>query len=212
MDCLGSALRIREHRNFVYIETHVNPSAGCTIVLSSLLSYRAALSGSLLGLLGSEYAIVQRSEIHFASVHPLHIAVYDAARNRSVEVYPPEGDVLRRQYSRLIRPHISKKWCSENNAQCDPDNFNTDVDRKLAINEAAKAFGFEATFDAMGFGEEAAARVAPRTIFYIYRERGGIWQYREFEPIQLQRLFGVSTIGDLVMRIPDAPFDGAAPK
>jgi hypothetical protein len=155
---------------------------------------------------------VRSSEIHFASVSPLHIAVYDLVRNRSVQVFPPEADGFRQQYSVLIEPHISRTWCMESNAQCDPTNFDTDIVGQLAINEATRAFGFEARFDARGFGEDTEKQVAPRTVAYIFRERAGKWQYREFEPRQVRSRFGVSDISDLVTRIPDAPFEDAVVK
>jgi hypothetical protein len=49
-------------------------------------------------------------------------------------------------------------------------------------------------------------------VAYIFRKRAGEWQYREFNPAQLQNLFGVSNIGELVMRMPDAPFERIAPR
>jgi hypothetical protein len=45
MDCLGSATVIREYGDTIYIDTHVNPSAGCLIMLSSKLDFKIALSG-----------------------------------------------------------------------------------------------------------------------------------------------------------------------
>lgn len=207
MNCLGSALRIREDHGTIYIETHLTPSAGCIIVLSPVLSFKTALSGWLLGFLGSDYAIVRRSEIHFQSVHPLHIGVLDLKRNRSVEVYPPKEDNLRREYSQLIQPHITKQWCMDNNAPCDPENFDTELNGGLAVNETARVFGFEATFDASGFGESAEKQVRPRTVTYIFRERGGKWQYREFDPAELRRRFGVLGLQELVTRNPGAVFD-----
>jgi hypothetical protein len=207
MDCLGSALGIREYHDTIFIETHRGPSAGCVIVLSSVLSFKAVLSGWLLGLLGSDYAIVRRSEVHFQSVQPLHIEVFDLKRNRSVEVYPPKEDGVRRQYSRLIQPRISEKWCMEHNAQCDPENFDTGLIGGLAVNEVAKVLGFEAKFDAAGFGDAAEKQVRPRSVLYIFRERGGKWQHREFDPVELRRRFGVLSIQELVTRNPDAAFE-----
>lgn len=207
MDCLGSALRIRQRDDTIYIETHVGPSAGCVIILSSLLSFKAATSGWLLGLLGSDYAIIRRSEIHFMSVQPLHIDVFDIAHNRSVEVYPPKEDVLRQQYSHLIQARISERWCMENNAQCDPDNFDTDINGGIVVNEAARAFGFEAIFDAGGFGEAAQKQVPSQRVLYIFRERGGAWQHHEFDPAELQGRFGALSMQELVTRNPDAAFE-----
>jgi len=206
IDCLGSALRIREVYGRTYIETHLTPSAGCVVVLSPGLSFKTALPGLLLGFLGANCAILSRNEVHFMSVHPLHIDAFDLIQNRSVKVFPPEGDFFREQYSRLIQPRISEEWCRENSAQCDPSNFDTELNGELSPNEAARAFGFEARFDAAGFGEDAGIQVPPRNVAYIFRERAGKWQYREYEPSQLRRLFGVANITELVRRKPSAAF------
>jgi len=212
MDCLGSALSIREYRGLIYIDTHLNPSAGCVIVLSSGLEFKAALSGWLLGLMGADYAILRRSEIHFMSVHPLHVAVFDLKRNRSAEVYPFEDDPERRQFSRSIAPLISEKWCREYTAQCDPDNFDADQEGNVAVNESARVFGFEAQFDAAGFGDAAEKQVQRRTIAYIFRERGGTWEHREFPAHQFQLLFGGMTMEELVGKEPNLAFQPSAAK
>ncbi|MBZ5595901.1 MAG: hypothetical protein LAP39_26975 [Acidobacteriia bacterium] len=202
MSCLGSALSIREYRDTIYIDTHANPSAGCVIVLSSRLSFKAALSGWLLGLLGADYAILRGSEVHFMSVHPMHIEVFDLKRNHLVEVYPFENDAQRRQFSRLIQPHVSEKWCMEHNAQCDPENFDTNLKGQLVVNEAARVFGFEAKFDAAGFGDAAEKQVPPRTVAYIFRERNGTWDHRE-----LESLFGGMSVQELISQKPNLAFE-----
>jgi hypothetical protein len=212
MNCLGSALSIREYRGMIYIDTHYNPSAGCLIVLSSRLAFRGALSGWLLGLMGAEYAIVQSSEIHFMSVHPMHISVLDLKRNQPVQVYPFKNDPQRRQFSHLIEPHISEKWCVEFNAQCDPENFDTDLKGHVTVNESARVFGFEAQFDATGFGDAAAKQVQPRTVAYIFRRRGGTWEHREFQGGQLQGLLGGMSIEELISQKPNLAFDRPASK
>lgn len=207
MGCLGSAEDIREYQAVVFIDTHVNPSAGCLIVLSSNLSFKTSLSGWLLGLLGTDYAIFEASEVHFAPVHPLHIEVYDLKRNRTVELYPPKDDPFRREYSRRIRPWISQDWCRINNAECNPENFDVALQSRLSINDAAKVVGFEAAFDAAGFGPVAAKHVAPRTVTYLFRLRDGAWEYREFPTNEVRRRFGVATVRELVMRNPSIAFD-----
>ncbi|MBV9269396.1 MAG: hypothetical protein JO061_24720, partial [Acidobacteriaceae bacterium] len=113
MDCLGSALAIREYHDVVYINTHYNPSAGCLILLTSELNYKVALSGWLIGLMGADYAIVEGSEIHFMSVHPLHIHVFDLTKNQLVQMYPFEDDALRSRYAKLIEHHMSHQWCQQ---------------------------------------------------------------------------------------------------
>jgi len=90
------------------------------IVLSSGLSLQTVLPGLLEGFLGADYGILARNEIHFMSVQPLHIEVFDLKRKQLVEVYPYKDDTQRRQFSRLIEPHIVPDWCREHNAACDP--------------------------------------------------------------------------------------------
>ncbi len=198
MNCLYPVAGIRESRGTIYVETHISPSAGCVLVISSDLSFQTALPGWLLGIAGGDYAIVRRSEIQSLAVHPLHVAVYDIKRDRPVEVYPFPEDPERREFSGLIAPHISPEWCMQHNAACDPQNFDTDLTGPAAVNESARVFGFEAKFDARGFGDAAEKQVAPRTVVYVFRERGGAWEHREFPSAQLRALFGVASLQELV--------------
>jgi hypothetical protein len=207
MDCLGTALTIREYHGVVYIDTHYNPSAGCLVLLTSELDYKTALSGWLIGLIGADYAIVEGSEIHFMSVHPLHIHVFDLMNNRLVQMYPFDHDSLRSRYSKLIERHISDQWCHQANAQCDPTNFDVTLEDEVATNEAAKVFGFTAQFDAAGFGEDAESHVPPVRVAYIFRQRDGAWEHRVFEAGKLERLFHVPNIQALVKQKAQAAFE-----
>ncbi len=208
MDCVGSALGIGEHRGIIHIETHVTPSAVCLLLLSPHLALRTTLYGGLLGMLGERCAIVQRNEIHFAAVHPMRIAVYDLRLDRLTEVYPPVQDAYRRQFSRALQSHMpSDDWCRIANAQCDPRNFDAELVDTVAVNEAAKVFGFVARCDAGGFGDEGATPVKPLEVAYVYRLRAGRWEHREFLPERLMDLFGVETVGELVSRKPQAAFE-----
>lgn len=205
MHCLGSILALEFYRGFVYINTHINPSAGCVIILSESLKFKAAESGWTLGFIGAEYAIIKRSEVHFMSVFPLHIGVFDLKRNKATEVYPFPNDPQRRLFSRLIGPHISPKWCAQVAAQCDPQNFNVFAS-KVIVNEDAHVFGFHAEFNAEGFGDAAVRNVRPRTVSYIFRERNGAWEHREFDERQLQALLGGTSFEDLIGKRPEAAF------
>lgn len=207
MDCLGSALEIMENADTIYVETHGGPSAGCVLVLSPTLQLRQALSGWLLGLMGSDFAIIRRSETHTNSPTPMRIAVFDLKQKQLVDVYPFKNDVQRLQFSQLIKPHISKSWCREYILDCDPATFETELKGKLVVNEAVKTFGFEAEFDAVGFSDTSQMQVPSRVVAYIYRKRGAIWEHRELEPGQLQRLFGTAGIQELVTTKPTAAFD-----
>lgn len=208
MGCLGSVLAIGEEHGIIHINTHVNPSAGCVLLLSRLLALRTALSGWLLSMLGEDRAIVRESEVHFAAVHPMRIAVYDLRHDRLTEVYPPAQDAYRQQFSAALQEHMpGEDWCRTHNASCDPRDFDAELAGQVAVNEAAKVFGFVACYDAGGFGEEAGKQVQPLAIAYVYRLRHGRWEYRTLLPERLMSLFGVETVGELVSRKPQAAFE-----
>jgi len=156
--------------------------------------------------MGGDYVILRGSEVQFMSVHPLHVAIFDLKRNRSADVYPYTGDRQHRQFSGRLKPLISEKWCVQFNAQCDPDNFDTDLRGDIAVNEAAQVFGFEAQFDAAGFGDAAERQVPPLTVVYVFRQRKGRWEHREFEGRELQRLLRGGTLKELIAKTPDLPF------
>jgi hypothetical protein len=149
-------------------------------------------------VIAADYAIVESSEIHFMSVHPLHVEVLDLKHDRLVQVYPFDADPFRTRYSKLIEPHISDEWCEKVNAQCDPENFDVSVEGEVAVNESQNVFGFEARFDAAGFGEEAESHVAPAHVTYVFREHDGVWGHRAFDKAELTRLFHVPNVEALV--------------
>ena len=141
------------------------------------------------------------------SVHPLHIEVFDLKDNRSVQVYPYKHDPLRSQYSSLIAPHVSEDWCRINNARCDASNFDVTLDIPIAVNESAKTFGFEATFDAAGFGDDAQAAVASKRVAYMFSQYAGKWEHRQYEVTDLDHLFHLPSVHALVSQRPRAPFE-----
>lgn len=50
--CMGSALAVSERNGFVTIQTHINPSAGCVLILTSDLKWTAGLWGWVLAPVG----------------------------------------------------------------------------------------------------------------------------------------------------------------
>jgi len=99
IDCLGPLETIGERGGHIYIQTHLTPSAGCILVLTSQFRPVAALSGWLLGFAGDGYAVVRESEIHLDFLHPqAALSVYDGARERVTPIYPIPWDVHGRAY------------------------------------------------------------------------------------------------------------------
>ncbi len=77
--CMGSALAVSERNGFVTIQTHINPSAGCVLILTSDLKWTAGLWGWVLAPVG-KMLLFEENTIHFAPVHSARIALYDPRR------------------------------------------------------------------------------------------------------------------------------------
>ena len=202
----GAVMRIRAQGDFIYVDTHLGPSAGCLLVLGSDLSIKAGLAGWLRATIASDYAIIEQNEIHFQAISPLHLAAYDLWHARLLPLYPPEGDAFRQQYSDSLRKYLSLDWCRIHNAPCDPENFDVLAPAAVTVNESARVFGFQTEFDSDGFGDAAAVHVAKRSVVYVYREHQGVWEHREFDPPELPRRFGIGTVEELVLYKPSAAF------
>ncbi len=206
MGCLGSVLRVRETYGIVYVETHVNPSASCLLILTPKLELRASISGWLLGNIGRRYAIVEASEVHFTATQLLHLEVFDLDALKSIPLYPFKNDPARLQFSRAIARYLSQSWCMHANAPCDPNEFDVSLSKPIAVNQEAQVFGFEAGFDAAGFGEQALKHVPPQTMVYVYRLRGDTWEHREFSKDQFKTLFHGSSLQVSIETYPGAAF------
>ena len=86
--CLGSILDVRTAGGRLLLDTHINPSAGCLLVVSPDFKLEASLFGWLVGRLGTDLLIYERSQVHFAPVHPTEIAVYDLRTKRDGTIFP----------------------------------------------------------------------------------------------------------------------------
>ena len=207
-DCLGSVLKISEKYGRIYVDTHINPSAGCVLVFSLHLSLKAALSGALTAALDPTYAILEMNEVHFTSVSPLRLKVVDFERRSTNQIYPPDPDPFRNEYAQRIRAHMpSKAWCAQTNSQCDPLNFDCELDRPVAVNAASKSFAFIAHFDSGGFGADAARSVPPERVAYVYRLENRLWKHNEARAADLRWRWGVDSIQELVSLPSSVLFD-----
>jgi len=204
MNCLGSVNSVSELPGAILLETHKNPSAGCVLVLSPQLALKASLSGRVLAVMRSECVIVQKSEVHFAPVHPMRIEVYDLRRSSLTSVYPPPKDEQRVAYSRALAATMDQAWCAANNASCDAREFENGLKGALHLNDLAMVFGFVAEFSPRSFGEKAAEGVGARDVAYVFRRRGEHWEHRAFPADDVGRLFGVTNLETLVRDKPEA--------
>ncbi len=86
-ECVGTILSVHALPDAFLLDTHINPSAGCLLVVSRNLEFRAALYGWYLAAFGEGLIVFEPSEVHFASVHPAELAVYDARTRQEMALF-----------------------------------------------------------------------------------------------------------------------------
>jgi hypothetical protein len=172
--CLGALLHISEENGLIAIDTHINPSAGCVLLLDAGLRFKAALPGWLLGRVRNQL-IVEGNMMHFAPTSPGSLGIFDPEGKQLIPIYPNADDERRREFSKLLEDHLpSQSWCQEFNNPCDPKNFTTGI-TNVTVEAARNAFSFEATMSAEGFGKDVEAVVRPQTVRYECEFRSGKW-------------------------------------
>ena len=155
---IGSALRISFTRDHIFIDTHVNPSAGTVLVLSRSLQLITALNGWTELLLPGGALVYQKSMVHFAPTHPAELRIFDPASMRDTSLYPTlPYDAVRLQYTERVREIYSRlgdDWFRLNNHHMMAELFESRIGTPVADSS-----GTRIAFIAM-FGEGGGTRAA----------------------------------------------------
>jgi hypothetical protein len=196
VDCFGSVTAIRSSVHGFYVDTHRNPSAGCTIVLTHDLAVRTTLYGWFLNVFGDGTVVYHNSQLHFAPTHYAEMSIYHPERSSRVKMYPMKP------YQRIRTEHINKvravyrdeQWCRARNHHCDPERFDNHLAGRVEISDATGALAFVIKFDNTVWQRqtkdmETAGKFTE--VAYIYRNvtRGPI-EYREILLSDLKARFG----------------------
>lgn len=157
--CLGSALSVRIAGQALLVETHITPSASCTLVLGPELKVGDVLYGWPLAVFRDGRVVYEHSQVHFAPVHPLEILLYDPRNRRRTLLYPPApAPPLRAAYVAKVRGEYTEAWCNAQNHPCDPERFGERLAGPVAISDAASALAYAVVFDDRALpGQDAGA-------------------------------------------------------
>lgn len=192
--CTGSLESIHGYGAQLVLETTLNPDAGCTLLFSEDLKLEATLFGWLIGRLNDEL-IYERSEVHFAAVHPTQIWLYDTRNKQDFSIFPrmPYPSVWMARIEQLrefYRTHES--WCKANNDPCDPEQFDSSLIGDVATSDQEKALAFIISYEQIqGFtGDQKPS--GPKQVVYVYRNVDNERQleYREMLMSEVQMRFG----------------------
>ena len=180
--CLGSVLEIAQQAEYLLIETHINPSASCTLILGTDLRVVHTLFAWKVAQLGPRGLLLEEDQIHFAPVHPLRLTVFDLASGQMQEIYPPDNDSLRARFSKDLSSHLPpRSWCAEHNHPCDPASFDEELRNPVFAQASGTRVAFIVTFSAERFGDDAARSIGLRSAMYVYRREEDGWSYCQQE-------------------------------
>jgi hypothetical protein len=203
-NCYGSVLRVGTLGSRFFLDTHMNPSAGCLLVLSPDLKLEASLSGWLERMLGGDMLIYQRSQTHFAPVHPAEIALYNLRNKRDVTIFPPKVPTpIREARTAQLREFYKRneEWCRKNDDPCDPENFDSALQEEVATNEAEAAVAFLISYEQIQLvAGDVQKPSGPKDVLYVYRrvDDEAKMEYREMLLANAKARFGISKLQDFV--------------
>jgi hypothetical protein len=186
-DWCRSALSIRRFSGGFLVGSHINPSAECTIVLGDDLTVSAVLAGWPVATFADGRIVYQRNQVHFASSHPVALALFNPRRLAEVALYP------RKPYQTMRAAHIAKmrgiyteRWCNVHNHPCDPDVFNEHVGSVVVTDARGGALAFVVAWDNTA-GWSDAERWGRLEAFRELRAALARWDGRDEPPADLYR-------------------------
>lgn len=143
-----SGLAIDRFPGGFLLRSHINPSAECTVVLGPDLSVRAVLAGWPVATLADGRLVYQRNQVHFASFHPVALALLDARRPKEIALYPPRPPrEIRRAHVDRLRGVYTEAWCNAHNHPCDPEQFDERLSDRVVADAGGDALAFVTAWD-----------------------------------------------------------------
>jgi hypothetical protein len=195
VDCLGSVLGINALGDRLLLDTHLSPSAGCTLVLSREMKLEAGLYGWYLGQLGDNDIIYHRSEVHFASAHPAGIAVFDLRTKRDLTVFPRKPyQAIRGAFMEQLKEFFEahQEWCRRFNDPCDAEWFDSTVKGDIATEAREHALAFVISYAQGDVPGTIQKPTGPKDVLYVYRHINdeAKMEYREILLTEAEEKFG----------------------
>jgi hypothetical protein len=171
-ECYGAVLSITAISDYYALETHNNPSAGCELILTRDLKLKTSLYGWIIGHFGDGGIVYERSQVHFATVHPAEIAMYDPGTGKDYTIFPhkPFQDVrlkIIKELGEFFKTH--QEYCQKANDPCDPEKFDSSVEDKVVTDDREHALAFVISYELQGYGQADDKPDGPTHVVYVYR-------------------------------------------
>jgi hypothetical protein len=172
VDCLGSVLQVQAIADSYVLETHINPSAGCEIILSGEMKVKTALYGWIVGHFGDGGILYHRSQVHFATVHPAELALYDPATEKDFTLFPhkPFQEIRLQEIKELGEFYSAHAdYCQKANDPCDAEYFDSSIEGKVATDDREHAAAFVVSYELQGYGQDEKKPGGPAKVVYVYK-------------------------------------------
>jgi hypothetical protein len=200
VDCIGSVLSVEGNSKWYYLTLHWNPSAGCLVILQHNLTVSQTLTGGTAAFFKSGMLVYSGNMVHFASVHPETLHLYNPLTHTSQQLYPQMNDPFRDAFSTRLEKVIDQKKCAENNWSCEPGDFTTDIKYPIEVNDETNALAFRIDFETEGIltRKEAESSGKWNDDQYVYFYQLNPLRWREFSIHDLKPKFGTDSLKDLL--------------
>ena len=127
--CCGSPLQVKFIGDSAFLYFHVNPSADAIMVLGKDLKLVTTLYGFEVREVLPGQVVLTENMIHFAPVHPERLQLANLRSGARMELYPPQGDVLRAAFAREHATHMPPRaTCDQMNDPCTPELYDEAID------------------------------------------------------------------------------------
>jgi hypothetical protein len=196
--CAGSVLQIKPVGNWLFLGTHLTPSASCTFVLSRTLEVNHILFGWPMAFFSSGAAIMEGNTVHFSPIQPLSVEFYDPATGGATPLLPRQDDTIYRDFLRRVSSRLDKSWCREHHRLCEVSETNGELG-KIAVNDQTNTAALLVDYDdgEEGYGAEAKSPVEFVEVIYVFDLSRKEMRYREFQPDVLKKMVGEFTLENL---------------
>ena len=216
-NCFGSVLAVVSFSDLYALETHINPSAGCEIILSRDLKVKASLYGWIVAHFGDGGLVYHRSQVHFATIHPAEIAIYDPATKKDFNIFPhPPFQEVRSKLTGELREFYKthQEYCQKANDPCDPELFDSSLVGKAATDDREHAMAFVISYEVQGYGQDEHKPGGPTEVVYVYRHVNdeAKTEYREMQWSEVRARVGDVGLERLVEPAMLEKIFGGAPK
>lgn len=163
-----SIVAVSHSRRNVFVDTHINPSAGEIVVLTPSLVRVTTLPGWVVRVLPTDVLVYEKNQVHFAPTHSAELWTWDPVTRRDTRLYPrPPYDSVRRAYIdtvRAIYDRVGADWFRAHNHHMDPKQFDSQLGDTVVVGASGRSIAFTMQF---GGGEGTPAATPPLQVLVV---------------------------------------------